>query len=58
MFRSMLELVRAQSYADQGRRSDARTWAKRALVSMRASGAGQHEIDPITELIASLEDGG
>jgi tetratricopeptide (TPR) repeat protein len=56
MFRSMLERARAQSYADQGRVADARTWAQRALASMRDAEAGQHEIDPIEELIASLEE--
>ncbi|MBV1862603.1 MAG: serine/threonine-protein kinase [Nannocystaceae bacterium] len=56
MFRSMLERTRAQSYADQGRRADARTWANRSLASVRASGAGQHEIEPVEALIASLEE--
>jgi len=58
MFRSMLELVRAQSYADQGRGAEARTWADRSLSSMRTAGADEHELDPIEELIASLEQRG
>ncbi len=55
MWRGILEQSRARDYAAQGRTEDARTWAERALESMRASGAGQHELDPIEALIASLD---
>ncbi len=58
MWRGMLEQSRARDFAEQGRTADARSWAERALASMRESGAGQHELDPIDDLIASLDEAG
>lgn len=54
MFRAMLERARAESLKAQGDVEQARGWAQRALTSMTESGAGEHELAPIRELLETL----
>ncbi len=56
MWRSMLQRVKAQALHGQGELAQARLWAERALASMKASNAGEHEYVPIRELLAMLEE--
>lgn len=57
MFRAMLEGVRAECLRDQGKREQARVWAEKALATMKASSAGEHEYVEIQAVLDSLNEG-
>lgn len=54
LFRGMLQRMKAEGLAAQGKREQAKTWAERALASMKEAGVGEAERAPIARLLESL----
>lgn len=54
LFRGMLQRMKAEGLAAQGKREQAKTWAERALESMMEAGVGEAERTAIVELLGSL----